>query len=112
MIINQVENRAPQIHADRKTYSNKNRGNNCGKCKPCLRDDCGKCRFCKDKKWRGGFGTLRKGCTKKKCVNPILDPKSMKKKELRVELKARGLNTKGLKSQLAARLQVVFDEEN
>ena len=64
------------------------------------------------KKWRGGSGTLRKGCTKKKCVNPILDPKSMKVKELRVELKARGLNTRGLKSQLAARLQVAFDKED
>ena len=40
-----------------------------------------------------------------------LDVKSMKVNELRSELEARGLNTKGLKSQLAARLQEALDKE-
>ena len=40
-----------------------------------------------------------------------LDIKSMKVVELRQELEARGLNTAGLKSQLATRLQEAVDEE-
>ena len=40
-----------------------------------------------------------------------LDVKSMKVNELRSELDARGLNTKGLKPQLAERLQEALDQE-
>ena len=40
-----------------------------------------------------------------------LDPKSMKVIELRSELQSRGLDTKGVKTQLAVRLQKALDEE-
>lgn len=40
-----------------------------------------------------------------------LDIKAMKVVDLRQELEARGLNTAGLKSQLATRLQQAIEEE-
>ena len=41
----------------------------------------------------------------------LLDIKTMKVNELRTELEARGLNSKGLKAQLAARLQETIEKE-
>ena len=39
----------------------------CGRCQACLAQDCGLCRCCLDRPSRGGRGTMKQKCERRKC---------------------------------------------
>jgi len=39
----------------------------CGRCPACLAEDCGLCKHCRDKPSRGGRGTIRQKCQRRRC---------------------------------------------
>jgi len=46
------------------------KGNRCGECSACLRDDCGSCLNCRDKPKFGGRGARKQACVMRTCAKP------------------------------------------
>ena len=50
----------------------KTKGNRCGECPACCREDCGSCLNCTDKPKFGGRGARKQACLMRTCANPWL----------------------------------------